>query len=129
MKGKKENKNSKKENSEELITQTDNSFAKILSVQKGAIFLRVNAKPNSKQEGLEMDEDELLVAVSAEPKEGEANKAIIKLLSQEFGIPKSSIVVDKGDTSKNKVLKMNVAQPDFVYAQILKMLRMLKQIK
>ena len=129
MKKKKSETQKKKDTPEIPDPSSEDPLFKILSLKNGAIFLKVSAKPNSKAEGLAVEEEELSVAVTAEPKEGEANKAIIKLLSQEFGVPKSSICVDKGDTSKSKVLRFVVAQPEVTFGQMLKVLRLLKQIK
>ena len=40
----------------------------------------------------------LKVAVTAVPEKGKANAALIALLSKEWKIPKSQIVLEKGDT-------------------------------
>jgi len=46
--------------------------------------------------------DELEVRVSAAPTDGEANAAVIKLLAKELGVPKGSIKIVSGDTSRHK---------------------------
>ena len=42
------------------------------------------------------------------PIKGEANKDIIKILSEKFEVPKSSISLIKGDKSKNKVFSIDI---------------------
>ena len=44
----------------------------------------------------------LRVAVSAAPEKGKANQAIITVLSKAFGIPKSTIELIAGSTSRQK---------------------------
>ena len=48
----------------------------------------------------------LKVAVTAVPEKGKANAALIALLSKEWKIPKSQIVLEKGDTDRNKILSL-----------------------
>ena len=40
--------------------------------------------------------DELKVAVTAPPVNGQANEHLIKFLSKQFKVPKSSVIVEKG---------------------------------
>ena len=52
-----------------------------------------------------MLEDEFIkVKVTAQPIENKANKALIEYLSKKFKLPKTSIEIVKGDTSKEKTL-------------------------
>ncbi len=46
----------------------------------------------------------LKVSITAVPEKGKANKALIALLAEEWGIPKNSIEISRGETDKNKVL-------------------------
>ena len=46
--------------------------------------------------------EELEVRVSAAPTDGEANAAVIKLLAKELGVPKGSIEIVSGETSRHK---------------------------
>lgn len=48
----------------------------------------------------------LKVSVTAVPEKGKANKALIALLSKEWKIPKSLIVIEKGETDRNKILSV-----------------------
>ncbi|MDO4502474.1 MAG: DUF167 domain-containing protein [Coriobacteriia bacterium] len=53
---------------------------------------------------------EVCVRVTAPPDKGKANKAVIKLLSKELGVPKSSVDVVRGDTSHHKLLSFDCDQ-------------------
>lgn len=49
----------------------------------------------------------LKVKVSAVPEGGRANRAVEELLAETLGIAKRSVAVEKGDTSREKILRIN----------------------
>jgi len=69
--------------------------------------LSVRVKPNAKQEKIEkVNDGHFLIWVKEKPQEGKANKAVIKVLSEYFGVPQSEIVLLKGKTSKEKIFEI-----------------------
>ncbi|MEI8060736.1 MAG: DUF167 domain-containing protein [Candidatus Berkelbacteria bacterium] len=63
--------------------------------------------PSAKVEQIQPALDgSLKVWLRARPKEGEANKALVKLLSKHFDVPKTSIDIVSGLTSRNKVVEI-----------------------
>ena len=48
----------------------------------------------------------LKVSVTTVPEKGKANEALISLLSKEWKIPKSHIIIEKGETDRNKILSV-----------------------
>ncbi|MFA4996192.1 MAG: DUF167 domain-containing protein [Patescibacteria group bacterium] len=46
------------------------------------------------------------VWVKGKPVDGEANKCVIELLSKHFSVPKSSIFIVRGLTSRNKIIQI-----------------------
>ncbi len=46
------------------------------------------------------------VKVTCPPVDGEANERIIKLLSKEFNVPKSTVKIVSGQKSRNKVVEI-----------------------
>jgi len=48
----------------------------------------------------------LKVSVTAAPEKGKANAALIALLSKALGVPKSSIEIVRGETSRIKTLRI-----------------------
>mgnify|MGYP003421008104 CR=1 FL=1 len=89
------------------VDSPDFSLPPFVSIKNIFVYLKINAKPNCKEEKIGVEEGELNVSISAEPKEGEANKAITKFLSKEFNLPKSSIVIEKGETSRTKLIRIS----------------------
>ena len=69
----------------------------------------VNVKPQAKQEKLEKTgAHSYSVWVKAKPLEGKANQAVVKVLSQHFGVAKSKIVLIKGQKAKDKVFMVDL---------------------
>ena len=72
------------------------------------LIVRLKIVPNSSKNDIILEEEFLKVKVTAQPIENKANKALIEFLSKRFKIPKTSIEILKGDTSKEKTLLFKV---------------------
>jgi len=69
--------------------------------------LSLTIKPGSSQEKIvENNDGSLVVYLRAKPHDGEANTALIKLLSKHFHIGKTSITIISGAKSRNKVIEI-----------------------
>lgn len=71
--------------------------------------IRVTPKAKSEHIKKETGQDGTVlykVYVTVVPEDGKANKAVIKLLSKALNIPKSSLEIIKGQTSRDKVIKI-----------------------
>ncbi len=67
----------------------------------------LKVKPGSSKERLErITNNEFLARVNAPAQEGKANAAAIKLLSEYFDIPKSRIIIVRGERSRDKVIEI-----------------------
>lgn len=69
----------------------------------------VSVKPNAKAEKVTSDGAKLTVAVTAPPREGKANEAVIAALAAHFKVTKSKIAIVSGHTSRRKVVEIPVA--------------------
>ncbi len=73
------------------------------------MLLTVYVKPSSREETVEkVDETTLKVSVRAKPEKGKANEAVISLLSKEYNVPKSKIVIKRGLTAKIKQIYIEI---------------------
>lgn len=73
-------------------------------MEKG-FLLNLRISPNaSKNEIIKSDDGSIKVKITAQPVDGKANKAIIEFLSKTFKIPKTSIDIVRGETSKDKTV-------------------------
>jgi uncharacterized protein (TIGR00251 family) len=68
------------------------------------VKIRVKVVPNSKVEEVVEEGDGFLVRVREPPQEGKANRAVIKLLADYFGVPQRQVVISSGFASRNKVI-------------------------
>lgn len=51
--------------------------------------------------------DALKLALTAPPVEGKANQAVIEFFADLFQIPRSSVTIASGETSRNKVIRIS----------------------
>ena len=66
----------------------------------------ITVKPGSSQEKIiESAHGELTVYLRAKPHDGEANTALIKILSKHFHVPKTSIIITHGHKSRIKTIE------------------------
>jgi uncharacterized protein len=74
-------------------------------------ILNIKVTPKAKIEKIksELQSDNTLIYkiyVHAEAKDGKANQAVIRLLSEELQIPKTSFQIIRGLTSRNKTIQI-----------------------
>jgi len=51
--------------------------------------------------------DALKLALTAPPVEGRANQAVIEFFAELFAIPRSSVTIASGETSRNKLVRIS----------------------
>ena len=69
---------------------------------------RITVKTGTSQEKIvKNDDDSLTIYLRAKPHDGEANTALIKLLSKHFHVAKSCITIKQGLTSHIKLIEIN----------------------
>ena len=84
------------------------------------VRLAVRLTPNGGKNALDgvepgVDGEPVLKArVTAVPEKGKANKALIELVAKSLKIPKSSISVISGDTSRKKILRIDGDTEDLI---------------
>ena len=72
------------------------------------MLISAKIKPGSKQgDKLEQQTDgTYIIYLRARAHDGEANAALIKLLAAHFGIPKTTIKIKSGHTSRTKLIEL-----------------------
>lgn len=76
---------------------------------EGRLNVRVTPRASSNRIKVDYQEDGtqlIRVYVTAPPEDGKANKAVIKLLAQELGVPKSALIITHGLTDRNKIIQV-----------------------
>ncbi|KAH6891032.1 hypothetical protein B0T10DRAFT_458439 [Thelonectria olida] len=81
----------------------------------GSLHLKLHVKPGASKnrEGVVGITDEAIeLCVSAQAREGEANKAVVQVLSSVLGVPKSSLQLTHGLKSRDKTVVMGDIKGD-----------------
>ncbi len=74
------------------VTQTDSG-----------LVLRLFIQPKASRDAIVgLHGDELKVAITARPTDGQANAHLIKFLAKQFRVAKSQIVIEKGELGRHK---------------------------
>ena len=89
----------------------------------GGVTLRIRLRPGASRDAvlgrgvLAEGEHAVLAAVSAPPEDGKANAALIRLLAKVWHLPKTSITIAGGATSRTKLLHV-AGPPEPLMAQL-----------
>lgn len=76
---------------------------------QSGLILTFKISPNAKKnEIIKDDNGNIKIKITAQPIDGKANKCLIEFLSKQFKIPKTSIKILKGETSKDKTVFFDV---------------------
>lgn len=79
------------------------------------LIIKLKISPNASKNEIIKTDEMVKVKVTAQPIENKANKALIEFLSKNFKVPKSSIEIIKGETSKEKtILFKNISSDKMV---------------
>lgn len=76
----------------------------MLKETKDGLIAHIKISPNSKKNEIINEGDFTKIKITAQPIDGKANKALIEFLYKNFKIPKTSIKILKGETSKEKTV-------------------------
>jgi uncharacterized protein (TIGR00251 family) len=55
---------------------------------------------------IQVNGNEITISIKSEPKHGKANKEMIKMISDFFGVPENSIHIISGLTSRKKIIEI-----------------------
>ncbi|MBO4480251.1 MAG: DUF167 domain-containing protein [Alphaproteobacteria bacterium] len=69
--------------------------------------INVRVIPRARQNKIDIDENGVYrVHITAAPVDGAANVAVIKMMAEYFGVPKSQIKIIRGETSRDKIIEI-----------------------
>lgn len=74
------------------------------------ITVSLKVVPNGRKTLLKKEHDQLKLYVTAPPVNGKANAAVIDFFSDALHIPKRSVVIVRGVSSRQKTLSIDVVQ-------------------
>ena len=74
----------------------------------GAVTFAVKVHPRAKKNAITGEVgDALKIALTAPPVEGRANQAVIELLAEVLRVPRGSVSIAAGQSSRNKVIRVS----------------------
>ncbi len=75
--------------------------------------LKLHVTPGAREEGIVgWQEQSLRLKVRARPEKGRANEAVIRLLASHLGLPRASLSIVHGATSRDKLVKVDGLSED-----------------
>lgn len=79
------------------------------------IIVKLKISPNASKNEIIKTEDGVKVKITAQPVDGKANKCLLEFLAKTFKVPKTSIEIIKGETSKEKTLLIKILDDDKIF--------------
>ena len=71
------------------------------------LVLRLYIQPKASRDSLVgLHGDELKVAITAPPVDGQANAHLVKYLAKQFRVAKSQVLIEKGELGRHKQVKI-----------------------
>jgi uncharacterized protein (TIGR00251 family) len=75
--------------------------------RNGAVGLRVRVKPNARRSAiLGVEQGELVVALTAPPRDGRANQELLQLFARVANVPAGRIELVSGASGRRKLLRI-----------------------
>lgn len=75
--------------------------------EEGAVVFRVRVAPRASRDAIAgVHDGALKVALTAPPVSGAANGALVKLLAKRLGVPKGAVEIVRGETARDKLLRV-----------------------
>lgn len=71
------------------------------------VKISVSVKPGSSKNLIEPAEQGLKVWLRAQPEDGKANKALVCLLADHFGVSRKSVRILRGETGRTKLVEID----------------------
>ena len=81
---------------------------KWMTLKEDKIIIDVKVIPNSSKNSISNEDEFLKIKLMAPPVDNKANKALIEYLSKLLKVPKTSIILLNGATSKNKRFELPI---------------------
>jgi len=78
-----------------------------MTEKDGGVTFDIVVKPRSSREKVgPVQGDRLVVAVNAPPVDGKANEAVVRVLAEAFGVPRSVVTIVRGETGRRKTIRI-----------------------
>jgi uncharacterized protein (TIGR00251 family) len=76
------------------------------------VVLEVTARPGASRRGVVgVSGGRLAIAIHSKPEKGEANDELIEYLAREIRVPRSAIMIVRGESSRRKTIRIITHEP------------------
>ncbi len=83
-----------------------------MRVAADEVIIEVTARPGSSRRGvIGVTGDRLVIGVNSRPEKGKANDEVIEYLSKEIRVPRSALLIVRGETSRRKTIRIVTHEP------------------
>jgi uncharacterized protein len=88
------------------------------------VTIEIVARPGAPRRGIvRIDPRGLIIAVNAAPERGKANHELIEYLARELHVARSAIAIVRGETSRDKSVRIEPCDPASIMARIKTLVR------
>jgi uncharacterized protein len=83
------------------------------------VVIEVTARPGASRRGvIGVTGDRLVVGVNSRPEKGKANDELIEYLAREMRVPRSAMLIVRGETSRRKTIRIVTHEPTRVSSRL-----------
>ena len=83
------------------------------------VVIEVTARPGASQRGvIGITGDRLVIGVNSRPEKGKANDELIEYLAREMRVPRSAMLIVRGETSRRKTIRIVTHEPTRVSSRL-----------
>ncbi|WP_423964653.1 DUF167 domain-containing protein [Candidatus Binatus sp.] len=76
------------------------------------VVIEVTARPGASRRGvIGVSAERLLIGVNSRPEKGKANDELIEYLAHELRVPRSALLIVRGETSRRKTIRIITHEP------------------
>jgi uncharacterized protein (TIGR00251 family) len=88
------------------------------------VVIEVTARPGASRRGvIGVTGDRLVIGVNSRPEKGKANDELIEYLAHEMRVPRSALLIVRGETSRRKTIRIVTHEPTRVSSQLHQILK------
>ncbi len=83
------------------------------------VIIEVTARPGASRRGvIGVTGDRLVIGVNSRPEKGKANDEVIEYLARELRVPRSALLIIRGETSRRKTIRIVTHEPTRVSSRL-----------
>ena len=88
------------------------------------VVIEVTARPGASRRGvIGVSGDRLVIAINSRPNKGKANDELIEYLAREMRVPRSALLIVRGETSRRKTIRVVTHEPARVATRLRKLIK------